>query len=141
MIVLDASYLVVLLSSNPTIAKDRNDQPVPYFKERVSALVANLNASGQIIGIPAPALAEVLVRAGAQRGLFISILNDRYKFQILPFGSRAAIEASELIEKIKAETKGQRIETWARVKFDTQIVSWLRLSLLQSSTQMIVVWR
>ncbi len=65
MIVLDASYLVVLLSSNPTIAKDRNDQPVPYFKERVSALVANLNASGQIIGIPAPALAEVLVHAGA----------------------------------------------------------------------------
>jgi|GEM_PF-512881 len=123
MIILDTSYLVIFLNNDPPVPSDRAGQPVKFFKERVANLIATLNTAGQIIGVPAPALAEVLVRAGAQRALFISILNDRLKFQILPFDSRSAIEASELIEKIKAETKGQRTETWAKVKFDTQIVA------------------
>ena len=40
---------------------------------------------------------------------------------MLPFSPRAAIEASELIEKLK--TGKQPRTTWAKVKFDIQIVS------------------
>jgi hypothetical protein len=51
----------------------------------------------------------------------VSILSDRWRFQLLPFDSRAAIEASELIAKIKASKDPW--STWAKVKFDIQIVA------------------
>jgi predicted nucleic acid-binding protein len=120
-IIFDSTYLVVFLNPNPPAAKDRNDKPVEKFKERVEHLAAKFDASSEPIGIPAPAMAEVLVRAGKGRSKLVSILSDRWRFQILPFDSRAAIEAAELIAQIK--TSGERWETWAKVKFDIQIVS------------------
>jgi hypothetical protein len=62
-----------------------------------------------------------LVRAGKGRAKLVSILSDTWRFQILPFDSRAAIEASELIAQIK--TSKEPWATWAKVKFDIQIVS------------------
>ena len=121
--IFDSSYLSIFLNANPPVPHDRSGKSVRFFKERIEALVARLNASDEIIGVPAPALAEILVRAGAQRTLFVNILNDRYKFEIIPFGARAAIEAAELIDKIKEDTRGKRVETWAKVKFDTQIIA------------------
>ncbi|HUE52641.1 MAG TPA: PIN domain-containing protein, partial [Terriglobales bacterium] len=121
MIIFDATYLVVMLHPNPAPAKDRDNQPVSYFKERVANLAAKMDVSNDVIGIPAPAMAEVLVRAGSGRAQYVSILSDRYKFQILPFDSRAAIEAAELIAKIKSA--GQPWDTWAKVKFDIQITA------------------
>jgi hypothetical protein len=64
MIIFDASYLVVYLNQDPEPAKDRQGNPVSRFKERVEYLASSLNASGEQIGIPTPAMAEVLVRAG-----------------------------------------------------------------------------
>ncbi len=123
MIIFDASYLVVYLHPNPRPAKDRSNKPVSQFRERVNYLVASLNVPGKIIGIPTPALAEVLVRAGKSRAELVRILTDTYRFELLSFGVRAAIEASELIEKIKAEQKSQPVSTWAKIKFDTQIAA------------------
>ena len=121
MIIFDASYLVIYLNENPPPAKDREGNPVPQFKERVEYLAAELNASGEQIGIPAPAMAEVLVRAGRGRSKMVSILSDRWRFQILSFDARAAIEASELIALIKSNN--ERWDTHAKVKFDVQIVA------------------
>ena len=121
MIVFDASYLVVFLNPNPPPAKDRNGNAVEKFKERVQYLASKFDASSEPIGIPAPAMAEVLVRAGKGRSKLVSILSDRWRFQILPFDSRAAIEASELIAQIKASKDPWT--TWAKVKFDIQIVA------------------
>ncbi|HSZ01179.1 MAG TPA: PIN domain-containing protein [Terriglobales bacterium] len=121
MIIFDSTYLVVFLNANPPPAKDREDKPVPQFKERVEYLAARLDASNEPIGIPAPAMAEVLVRAGKGRAKYVSILSDRWRFQILPFDSRAAIEASELIAQVKSSKEPWA--TWAKVKFDIQIVS------------------
>jgi predicted nucleic acid-binding protein len=121
MIIFDASYLVVFLNKDPKPAADRQGQPVSRFKERVEYLAASLNASGEQIGIPTPALAEVLVRAGRDRSQFVSILSDRMRFQLIPFDARAAIETAELIALIKSKH-----ETWgthAKVKFDIQIVA------------------
>jgi hypothetical protein len=120
-IIFDSTYLVVFLNPNPPPAKDREDKPVAQFKERVEYLASKLDASNEPIGIPAPAMAEVLVRAGKGRAKYVSILSDRWRFQILPFDSRAAIEASELIAQIKSNKEPW--ETWAKVKFDIQIVS------------------
>jgi len=120
-IIFDSTYLVVFLNPNPPPAMDRNGKPVEQFRERVEYLAQTLNASSEPIGIPAPAMAEVLVRAGKGRTKYVSILSDRWRFQILPFDSRAAIEASELIEQVKSSN--QPWSTWAKVKFDIQIVS------------------
>jgi len=100
---------------------DREGKPVTLFKERISRLVEELGAASDIIGIPTPALAETLVRSGPNRAQYMKILGDSWKFQLLPFDSRAAIEAAELIALVK-KNKDQW-DTWAKVKFDIQIVA------------------
>lgn len=121
MIIFDSSFLVVLLHPNPPPAKDREDKPVSQFRERVANLVAKMDLLNDVIGVPAPAMAEVLVRAGSGRAQYVSVLSNTWKFQILPFDSRSAIEASELIAKVKSTREPWA--TWAKVKFDIQIVS------------------
>ena len=117
----DSSYLIALLHPNPSPPKDRQDKPVTQFKERIENLVAELSSANDIIGIPTPALAETLVRSGPNRGLYMKVLGDSWKFQIVPFDSRAAIETAELIEAVKS--KKEKWDTWAKVKFDIQIVA------------------
>lgn len=121
MIIFDSTYLVVYLNPNPPAAADRDGKPVEQFKERVASLAGTLDVSNEIIGVPAPAMAEVLVRAGKGRAQLVSILSDRWRFQILPFDSRAAIEASELIAMVKSNK--DKWDTWAKVKFDIQIAA------------------
>lgn len=121
MIIFDSTYLVVFLNPNPPASKDRDAKPVERFKERVAHLAATLDVSNQVIGVPAPAMAEVLVRAGRGRAQMVSVLSDRWRFEILPFDSRAAIEASELIALVKSNK--EKWDTWAKVKFDIQIVA------------------
>jgi PIN domain-containing protein len=94
---------------------------VTKFKERVGYLASTMDIKNEVIGVPAPAMAEVLVRAGKGRAQYASVLSKSWRFQILPFDSRAAIEAAELIEKIKSNS--QPWEKWAKVKFDIQIVA------------------
>jgi predicted nucleic acid-binding protein len=120
-IIFDSTFLVVYLNPNPPTAMDRDGKPVEQFKERVAHLAGTLDASNEPIGVPAPAMAEVLVRAGKGRAQLVSVLSERWRFQILPFDSRAAIEASELIAMVKS-TK-EKWDTWAKVKFDIQIVA------------------
>ena len=91
------------------------------FKERVAYLTATMDVSNDTIGVPTPAMAEVLVRSGTARSKYVSVLSDTWKFQILPFDSRAAIEAADLIAAIKSNK--EKWDTWAKVKFDIQIVS------------------
>ena len=100
---------------------DRQGRPVTRFKERISNLVADLSAASDIIEIPTPALAETLVRSGPNRALYMKTLGDSWKFQIVPFDSRAAIEVAELVAVIK--TNQEKWDTWAKVKFDIQIVA------------------
>lgn len=117
----DSSYLIALLHPNPTPPKDRQGNPVTRFQERISNLVGELSASNDILGIPTPALAETLVRSGPNRARYMKILGDSWKFQIIPFDSRAAIEAAELIAAVK--NNRDKWDTWAKIKFDIQIVA------------------
>jgi predicted nucleic acid-binding protein len=120
-IIFDSSFLVILLHPNPPPAMDRENKAVEQFRERVSYLATRMDHANEVIGVPAPAMAEVLVNAGAARAKYVSILSDTWKFQIIPFDSRAAIEAAELIEKIKPNRQPRA--TFAKVKFDIQIVA------------------
>ena len=93
MIVFDSSYLLIFLRDNMPPARDRNDKPVEKFKERIQFLIASLDASNTIIGIPTPALAEIMVRAGAAGPEYLKQLR-RANFVFLPFDTKAAIEAA-----------------------------------------------
>jgi hypothetical protein len=117
----DSSYLIAFLHPNPNPPMDRQGKAVTLFRERISALIEELSAANDIIGIPAPALAETLVRSGPNRAQYMKILGDSWKFQLVPFGSRAAIETADLIAIVK-KNKDQW-DTWAKVKFDIQIVA------------------
>jgi predicted nucleic acid-binding protein len=120
-IIFDTSFLVVLLHPTSPPAKDRENKPVAQFRERVAYLAQTMDNSGEPIGVPTPAMAELLVGAGEGRRQYVSILSRASRFQIIPFDSRAAIEASELIALMKK--RKQPWGTWAKVKFDIQIAS------------------
>ena len=117
----DSSYLIAFLHPNPNPPRDRQGLPVTRFQERISTLIADLSAANDIIGVPTPALAETLVRSGPNRAQYMKILGDTWKFQIIPFDSRAAIETAELIALVK--NNNDKWDTWAKVKFDIQIVA------------------
>jgi len=122
-IIFDASYLLIFLRDNMPPARDRNDKPVEKFKERVQFLIGSLDASNTIIGVPTPALAEIMVLAGTAGPEYLKQLR-RANFVLLPFDTKAAIEAAHLIFAIKKQTSGgQKLETWAKVKFDIQIAA------------------
>lgn len=123
MIVFDTTYLIVLLQDRALSILDRQDKPVTKVHERVRDLVRKFSETNVIVGIPTPVLAEYLVRAGGAGPELLKRFNNTSKFNLLPFGVKAAIEASELIRTIKNEQKGQPIDTWAKVKFDIQIVA------------------
>ena len=117
----DSSYLIAFLHPNPNPPMDRQGKPVTLFRERIAALIEELSAANDVIGIPAPALAETLVRSGPNRAQYMKVLNDSWKFQMVPFDSRAAIETADLIALVK--TNKEQWGTWAKVKFDIQIVA------------------
>ena len=125
MIVFDTTYLIVLLQQDISslVITDRNDKPVTKIRERVQHLVKKLSDSNSLICIPTPVLAEIMVRAGTAGPEYLRRFSNSSKFKLCPFDVKAAIEAAELIRKVKAEQRAQPIETWAKIKFDIQIVA------------------
>lgn len=125
MIVFDTTYLILLLREDISsiVITDREKKPVTKVRERIQYLVKKLSDSGSLICIPTPVLAEIMVRAGMAGPEFLKRLSNSSKFKLCPFDVKAAIEAAELIRKVKAEQPSQPIDTWAKIKFDIQIVA------------------
>jgi hypothetical protein len=121
-IIFDSTYLIAFLHPDPPPPMDGENHPVERFKERIEELVNTLNADDTLVGVPTPVVAEILVRYPENKIEYLEALRNRYRFDIVPFGIKAAIEASELIAKLVAETK-QPGSQWQKVKFDIQIVS------------------
>ncbi len=80
----DSSYLIAFLHPNPNPPMDRQGNPVTHFRERISALIEELGASNDVIGVPTPALAETLVRSGPNRAQYMKILAIRGDFSWYP---------------------------------------------------------
>jgi hypothetical protein len=64
-----------------------------------------------------------MVRAGNAGPEYLKRLGDASRFKLSAFDLRGAIEAAELIRKVKDEQNAQDLGTWAKVKFDIQIVA------------------
>jgi hypothetical protein len=124
----DASFLLPLLSPDvPAPTDPATKKPLESMKERLDHLVDVLDKSSTKIIIPTPALSELLVRAGNAGIGYLDRLRQIRPFKIEPFDERAALEVALAIRKNIADVgkkqKGKATQTWAKVKFDHQIVA------------------
>lgn len=116
MVVFDASFLIPLL--DPQV-KGTGD-----VDARLSYLIKTLEAQNEKIVVPTPALSEVLIGAGDAAPQYLEILNKSSRFRIGVFGERAAVEAAARHrESMKQGDKKEGSTSWAKVKFDRQIVA------------------
>jgi predicted nucleic acid-binding protein len=123
MVIFDTTFLTFLFVPN---AKCSVDRP----RERVDFVISDLHGEGEKVGIPAPVLSEILIKTGHSKQKIIHELTKAStRFQVLPFDTLAAIEAAEIaIEALKKGSKrGDSKETWAKVKYDRQIVAIARV--------------
>jgi predicted nucleic acid-binding protein len=121
MIVFDANFLIYFL--DPRIKGGVGGNP------RIDHLVATIQKSGERIIVPTPALSELLVRTGDAAPQYLDIITRSKFFRVAEFGTRAAVEAAALTrEAINQGGKHGATPdaTWAKVKFDRQIVAIAR---------------
>lgn len=115
-VVFDTTYLVPLLDAR---VKGVSDDP------RVSYLFETLEKLKAKIIIPTPALSEVLIGAGDAAPKYLEIIARSARFKVVPFGDRAAVEASDAHRRaINVGDKREGTDTtWAKVKYDRQIMA------------------
>lgn len=114
MVVFDASVLIDLF--NEKLKGDR--------RARLDELIQNLAKTRTKILIPAPALAEFLARAGKARDRYFQSFSQSSQFKVAPFGNRAAMECALLLDNaLTGGDKRNNTKTWAKAKFDWQIVA------------------
>jgi hypothetical protein len=94
-------------------------------KARVEFLLSDLSGRGDQILIPTPALSEILVRSGKARNAIIQKLTKNPRFVIAPFDLRSALELAVMNDAAlsRSDKKEGSAATWAKVKFDRQIVA------------------
>lgn len=119
MVGMDASIALAVWFPDVLCSVDR-------AKDRVRYLLEDLEERRERILIPAPALSEILVRAGAAGAELVNQLSKSARFEIGDFDTMAAIEVALAIEAAK-KAGGKKVkgssDTWAKVKFDHQIVA------------------
>ena len=126
MALLDSTILMCFLRKDCPLPIDpQTNKPVDRARERIQYLIKTLEDVKETIIIPAPALAESIVKSGAARQEHLDIIQKSKWFQIAPFGTRAAMEHALLVDSIglQSESRAPR----ALVKFDMQIVSIARV--------------
>jgi predicted nucleic acid-binding protein len=114
-VVFDASFLIPLL--DPQVKGVDMDA-------RLLHLITVLDKQRDAIIVPTPAWSETLIGAGDAAPKYLEILNRAARLRVAPFGSRAAVEAAARHrEALRAGDKKEGSGSWAKVKFDRQIVA------------------
>jgi len=126
MVVIDATTLLLMLRPGTPVPAGPDGIPIDRPKERIEYLVQQLDKAKTKIIIPTRALGEALVRAGAEASQQIVEYLQRFSvFSIEPFDTRAAIEMAAMSREALAKGKKRGVSdaTWAKVKYDRQIVA------------------
>jgi hypothetical protein len=125
MVVVDATTLLLLWRPDAGAPRDLEGKPVSHVRERIEHLISTLEKTKTKIIVPTPALSEALVRAGAVAPAIVDLLDKSSVFEIKGFDSKAAIEVAMMIRDAIAagDKRGGADSSWAKVKFDRQIVA------------------
>ncbi len=126
MVVFDSTILLPVLWPNIPPPTDPNtDSPVSQFHSRVDFLIEDLERKSAKIIVPTPTLSEVLIRSESAGSELIGILSSKSVFQIVAFDERAAVEVAVMTTKAleSGDKRGGVDSTWAKIKFDRQIVA------------------
>lgn len=94
-------------------------------QDRIEYLVARLSSSRESILIPTPVLTEFLVLAGDDGPDYMAEIDGHSCLRVAVFDQKAAVELAAITRKAygSGDKKSGSEETWAKVKFDRQIVS------------------
>lgn len=126
MIVFDSTMLLLTIRPDVDVPIDeKTGKPVDYVEARVNTLLETLEKQKTKIIIPTPALSEVLIDAGNDMASLLQDIQKNSTFQIKPFDTLAAAELAAITfdAKISGDKKSGSNETWAKIKFDRQIVA------------------
>jgi len=126
MALFDADFLGILLHPNPRAPLDpTTKKPIPRLKERLEHLVSTLEKVREKILIPTPALSEVLAIAADKASDYLAELTNNTCFEVAPFDQVAAVEAAVAAYEAKQRggKKAGSTSTWAKIKFDRQIIA------------------
>lgn len=126
MVVFDATIILPLIwSSAPPPRDPVTNSVVEGYRDRVDHLIKTLEKNRTKILIPTPALSEVLVRGGRAGPTYLTHISSSSAFRIAPFDTKAAVELAAMTARALADgdKKGATGQTWAKVKFDRQIIA------------------
>jgi predicted nucleic acid-binding protein len=124
--VIDATNLLLMLRPGTPIPPAADGSILLNPRERIEYLIQKLDNAGTKIVIPTPALSEALVRIGSVASQkLIEEIQKLSVFRIEPFDLRAAIEVAAMTREAidKGDKKGGLAATYAKVKYDRQIVA------------------
>jgi len=125
-VVFDATIILPLIwSSAPPPRDPVTNLVVDGYRDRIANLIQTLEKDKTKILIPTPALSEVLVRSGTAGPEYLSQISSSAAFLIAPFDTKAAVELAAMTARALADgdKKGASDQTWAKVKFDRQIIA------------------
>lgn len=130
MVVFDATMLMLLIRPESGRPIDSSTgKPVEHVNERIAYFVEQRDKSKTRIGIPTPALSEVLVRSGSMAIKVVEKIKEFAVFEILPFDELGAIELAIMTRNAidGGDKKSGSTENWNKVKFDRQIMAIARV--------------
>ena len=125
MVVFDTSILALAFDerANPPI-DPATGELLTECQARIDHLIKSLSKSKTRVLIPAPVVAEYLVRAGEDRSKRLDELTGSRVFVVAPFDVRAAVECAGIEDadhvRIRAVPES---ESRVKVKFDRQIIA------------------
>lgn len=125
MLAFDSTILSLLLFDDAELQQGPDGLIVEYARDRVLALLQRIEEAKEVVLIPTPALAEVLVTEGVDDQKVLTGLRKSAHLRIAGFDERAAVELAFRLRKARSEgdmREGLRT-TKSAMKFDRQIVA------------------
>ena len=124
----DASFLLPVFSRKlhavPQYPSTR--KPIRQYDKKIDCLLSRLEKEKTKMLIPAPALSEILVEAGAERmHEYLKTIFLRSAFRVVPFKQDAAIVVAVMNRNAmeRGDKRSGSKESWQKVKFDRQILA------------------
>lgn len=128
-VVFDASMLVYVVTPNAAAPIDqKTNQSVTQCAERIEYLLNNLQQARGRVVIPAPALAEVLVKASDAAADYLAQITRSRHFSIRPFDTLAAVEHADVQRQRRNSGTVPKSQTRPKAKFDDQIFAIARVA-------------